>query len=395
MRIIAFTTELDASRGGKQRSMLDICRYLSQQGHEVYLLYLEGGNLLPIYEQICVQTLQVQQFDVVKGKLAASSIGLGQSLYGTFRQLKAWLGNFSQTLIYVDDHKCSLFTWALATLCRVPTLFHIRQPVVQPFPRKYWFAVQRIRQFIAVSAQVRSSWSGAGLPESRIQVIHNGIDPAQFRPAEQRQFRRQEWGIAASTQVIAYLGRIDPQKGLETLIKAGGILYQAGEWRDGKMILAGRPVLHQNQGAGEAYLQSLRELAVRYNIGDRVEFRPFLLDPVPLYQLSDVTVLPSVYPEPFGRTIIESMACGTPVLASQIGGIPEILTGKLAQFLFPPGDEQQLASLLQSCLNWRQEQPQLGTRCRDHVVANFSVQKTVRHIESLMLKMVNAESSRL
>ena len=107
-----------------------------------------------------------------------------------------------------------------------------------------------------------------------------------------------------------------------------------------------------------------------------------------MYQVSDVTVLPSLWSEPFGRTNIESMACGTPVVASRIGGITEILTGEFQAGLFEPGNEQDLADTLSRIISWREKDPDLGKRCRDHVLSNYTLDKMVDGIEKVLLKVV-------
>jgi glycosyltransferase involved in cell wall biosynthesis len=119
-----------------------------------------------------------------------------------------------------------------------------------------------------------------------------------------------------------------------------------------------------------------------------VDFLGYIANIVSIYQISDVTVLPSVWSEPFGRTIIESMACGTPVVASRTGGIPEILTGEFESSLFEPKDERDLADKLNTIMNWRDTNTQLGERCRNHVLSKFTLDKMVDGIERVLLKVV-------
>lgn len=137
-------------------------------------------------------------------------------------------------------------------------------------------------------------------------------------------------------KVIVYVGRLDQHKGVETLIKALAILKQ--QRSDLQLVIAGKSVLES-----EDYEQSLHDLVSKLGLETDVLFPGYAKSPVSLYQLSDVMVLPSIWAEPFGRTIIESFACGTPVVASRTGGIPEALSNEFRKFLFSPGDEQDLA----------------------------------------------------
>lgn len=102
-----------------------------------------------------------------------------------------------------------------------------------------------------------------------------------------------------------------------------------------------------------------------------------------------MTVMPSLWPEPFGRVIIESMASGTPVVASYTGGIPEVMTGALRSQLVEPGNEYELATVLDRILDWRSHDPTLGERSRAHVLNQFSLEKMVDGIETVLLKVVN------
>lgn len=386
MRIIAFTTELDVSRGGKQRSMLDVCRGLCDRNHTVDLLFLKDGDLRQSYAQFCRQLSQVAAHDINKQKGWRSVPQLGQSVRQTLNALRQDGSDAAGTVLYIDDHMLSLFAYALGRLGRWPVVFHIRQPVVQPMPRQYGWPLRRFQQYITVSQQMKQDWSQAGLNCDRIQVIHNGIDLAQFTPADPAQARQQA-GSPPDTRIITYLGRIDPGKGLEMLIEAVASVVQAQPNLPLKLWIIGRPVLHLSTAAAAAYVQSLQTLANQLGLASVVEFRPFAPQPLTIYQQSDLTVLPSTYAEPFGRTLIESMACGVPALGSRVGGIPEILTGDFETGLFPPGDAAALAARISRWLDWRDRNPDLRDRTRQHVAQHFSLEQTVNQIEAVLEKV--------
>jgi glycosyltransferase involved in cell wall biosynthesis len=82
------------------------------------------------------------------------------------------------------------------------------------------------------------------------------------------------------------------------------------------------------------------------------------------------------------------MACGTPVVASRIGGIPEILTGEFQSWLFEPEDEQGLSDTLNLIMNWRTKNTELGPRCREHVLHNFSLDRMIDGVEEVLLNCV-------
>jgi glycosyltransferase involved in cell wall biosynthesis len=80
------------------------------------------------------------------------------------------------------------------------------------------------------------------------------------------------------------------------------------------------------------------------------------------------------------------MACGTPVIASHIGGISEILTEEFQNLLFPPGNEQELFNTLNLIIDWRDKDPQLSQRCREHIISKFSLEKMIDGVEKVIEK---------
>ena len=189
------------------------------------------------------------------------------------------------------------------------------------------------------------------------------------------------------TAVITYIGRLDEQKGLVILLKAFSALLQKTQ-QPVQLLIAGHSVLSQSGSKHGTYQKYLKELASDLNLSNNVRFLGHLDHPVFLYQISDLTVLPSLYPEPFGRTIIESMACGVPAIASNLGGIPEILTDEFDKGLFEPGSFNSLAQKLLAWINWRSQDPGFGMRCRHHVATHFPVSMTLSSVEKSMLSLL-------
>jgi glycosyltransferase involved in cell wall biosynthesis len=116
--------------------------------------------------------------------------------------------------------------------------------------------------------------------------------------------------------------------------------------------------------------------------GDSVRFLPARRDVVVTLHAADVVVVPSTWDEPFGRTVIEGLATGRPVLGSRVGGIPEILDGPLERFLFERGDVAGLSDRLGSLLDWREQEPELATACRARVDEGFTLVQMVDGIEA-------------
>lgn len=146
---------------------------------------------------------------------------------------------------------------------------------------------------------------------SRIDVVHPGVDLEAFTPGD-RGAARAALGIAAHERVVAFVGRIQPLKAPDVLLRAAAKLPGL------RVLIAGGP-----SGSGLAEPDTLIRLADDLGIGDRVTFLPpqsreRLVD---VYRAADLVAVPS-YSESFGLVAVEAQACGTPVVAAAVGGLP-------------------------------------------------------------------------
>jgi D-inositol-3-phosphate glycosyltransferase len=149
-----------------------------------------------------------------------------------------------------------------------------------------------------------------GIGAGHIEVIPCGVNLRHFAPHNQQQ-ARQQLGLKIDRPVLLFAGRLDPFKGPDILLNAAALMQE-----DAQIVIAG------GQATGDKDVQQLQCLAHRLGIKDRVHFlgaRPRQDMPI-LYSAADITVVPS-YHESFGLAAVESLACGTPVVATRAGGL--------------------------------------------------------------------------
>jgi len=130
-------------------------------------------------------------------------------------------------------------------------------------------------------------------------------------------------------------------------------------------------------------LTRLRELIHSLQLDDRVIFTGDVEDPKPLYAAFDVTVVPSVQPEPFGCVVMESMAAGTPVIGSRSGGIAEQIIDEKTGLLFAPGDEVDLARALERVMSDERLRLDMGCKSRQHFIETFRMEETYLRIDQI------------
>ncbi|PQE01603.1 D-inositol-3-phosphate glycosyltransferase [Mycobacterium sp. EPG1] len=145
----------------------------------------------------------------------------------------------------------------------------------------------------------------------RIDVVHPGVDLATFTPGD-RGRARAALGLDADAKIVAFVGRIQPLKAPDVLLRAAALLP------DVQVVIAGGP-----SGSGLATPDNLVRLAAELGIADRVTFLPpqSRADLVRVYRAADIVAVPS-HSESFGLVAVEAQACGTPVVAAAVGGLP-------------------------------------------------------------------------
>ncbi|MBD1906876.1 glycosyltransferase family 4 protein [Trichocoleus sp. FACHB-6] len=372
MHLIVLENEPSSVRGGQELSLLDVCHGLSKRGHTITLLYLKEGNLIEQYREFSIDLVNIKSYI-----LDRSTINYFFDFFADILKISA----NQNSVVYSNRYHDVFFGYVLSVFKKIPSVCHLRLPPPPGFGRPHTIGLKGTKQFITISQQTKLDWINSGVSADKIDVVYNAINTELFKVPENFYDLRIKWDIAEDVKVISYVGRLDKEKGIETLLKAFSLLLKSGYKL--RLFIAGKPLSTEQE-----YQNSLEELVTNLGIKEHTSFLGHVNDTTSLYQVSDVTVLPSLWPEPFGRTIIESMACGTPVVASRTGGIPEILTGEFERGLFETGNERDLADKLLKIMHWRDSYPHLQQRCRTHVLCNFDRENMINSIEKVFMKVI-------
>ncbi|MGQ9582661.1 MAG: glycogen synthase [Thermoplasmatota archaeon] len=202
-----------------------------------------------------------------------------------------------------------------------------------------------------------------GIPPSRVSVVHNGIDPRFFKPSPSERVL-EKYGIRRP--YVLFVGRLTRQKGVFDLLEASRRFPKEAT----TVLATGRPdepgILSQLSSALKA---RERVLWINRSLGRR--------ELVALYSSASVAVTPSVY-EPFGIVVLEAMACGAAVVASRVGGIPEIVEHGRSGLLVPPGRPDELAEAVGRLLSDGALRERLVRRARERVEERFTWEAAAR-----------------
>lgn len=244
--------------------------------------------------------------------------------------------------------------------------------------RKYRF-IRRlcapfVKRFVAVSIDLKA-WleRSIGLAGDRVTHIVNGVDCERFRPGRADAIRR-SLGLGDDALVVGTVGRLEAVKGQELLLRAWPLV----EERLPKASRALRLVL-VGDGSRRAALEALaRELG----IADRVIFAGARADVPEALRAFDVFVLPSLN-EGISNTILEAMACGLPVVATRVGGNPELIDEGVTGRLVAPTDPAALADAIVAIAADEATRQRMAQAAREQAVQRFSLEVMVRRYDTL------------
>lgn len=211
-----------------------------------------------------------------------------------------------------------------------------------------------------------------------VVVVHNGVDVNEFSPSHAR-------GRTDGFLHVGIVGILAPWKGHEVFLEAARRVSQ----RMGrvKFWVVGDEIYDTDGHQG--YRRRLEQWVSARDLQERIQFTGFRSDVAQVIDSLDVVVHASVEPEPFGRVLIEAMACGKPVIAARGGGVPEIVEHKVNGLLVTPGDADQLAAAMLDLLSHESERRRLGAAGRQRVEQWFSLAQQVRQIENIYESLIS------
>ncbi len=380
MRILAVANHV-GSRGGLERTQLTNCRALAGRGHQVDLVYVTPGDFLADWQSFARTTT------VMGGSLPRTRTPLSSTV-AMLRAVRA-ARELAPDVIYVYRYLDVPFAAAVGRVTGAPVVLHLCLPQPGQLPLLVRRSLSAVDLTISVSRDTAEGWRGTRLPGPGMVVVRTGIDMGHYVPAPEaaRAATRRALGIEPGAFVVLYAGRIGPLKGVHVLVDA--FRDVARRLESAHLVVVGGPSLLSDPRQAARYAAKLR---ARSDPGRVLWLEP-RSDVLALIQMADLAVAPSTWPEPFSRSVIEPLACGLPVVASRVGGNPEILTGWLADYLVPPGDPGLLAERIVSVDGWRSSNPGLGNRCREAVVDRLSLGREVDAIEDCLRAVARNGSS--
>jgi D-inositol-3-phosphate glycosyltransferase len=223
-----------------------------------------------------------------------------------------------------------------------------------------------------------------GADTGKVAVVPAGVDTELFHPRDRAAVRRELGLPGLDTPILLFVGRIERLKGIDTLLESVAVVSRTCTGRDLKVLIVGGGGQTEQENAE---LRRVVELHRELNLEEQVEFvgsKPQELLPL-YYSAADITIMPSHY-ESFGLVAVESMASGTPVIASNVGGLSFTVKNGETGFLVPEENHFALAEQVHALLKNSDLRLRMGEQATEH-----AQQYSWRNIAEQMVDIYDTE----
>jgi glycosyltransferase involved in cell wall biosynthesis len=262
-----------------------------------------------------------------------------------------------------------------------------RGPYLTPMQRRVQRHVCRLADRVLVNAEAVKQWLvDDGYDASKIEIIPNGVDMRRFHGGDRDETRR-SLGVPVGARLVGVVSRLSRLKGIEDFIKAAAIV--AAKADDVRFVIVGE----QSPISNTEYLVELADLTRALGIADKVKFTGLRSDVPEVMSALDVSVMPSLN-EALSNVLLESMAAGTPVVATDVGGTSEALVNDVNGVLVPSSQPEAMAAAILRLLDTPSLARQLGASARQTIEQRFSLDRMVHATESLYERLLLAKHAK-
>ncbi|MGB2763544.1 MAG: glycosyltransferase family 4 protein [Candidatus Aminicenantaceae bacterium] len=309
----------------------------------------------------------------------------------TFLDIWRIIKKKSPEIVHTHSSKAGLLGRLAAKLARIPIVVHTPHGHVffgyfGPLKTKIFIILERLvsritDRIIALTNKEKEDYIKFRIAnEDKFDVIYSGIELDKFKELseDKKQNLVKELGIPEKSLIIGTVGRLVPVKGHEFLIKAAK--YIISKYPEAFFVFTGDGPLEQN----------LERQAFKLGIKDNIIFLGWRDDVAKIISIYDIFALPSLN-EGMGRVLAEAMALGKPIVASNVGGIPDLVTHGKNGFLVPTRNSEKLAKYIQILIEDKEQREKMGQVGKE-TVKNFSKEKMVEKIANLYEELLTQKN---
>lgn len=221
---------------------------------------------------------------------------------------------------------------------------------------------------------------GLGIQPSQLHFIPNGVDTDRFAPVKARpKGLRAQWGVPENALLVGFIGRLSPEKGPDIFLRAARVMQHLEP--DVHFVMVGEGPLRHD----------LQRFVQQYNLRDRVHMVGLQSDMPAVYAQLDV-VLSTSQTEAMPFALMEAMACGLPVVASRVGGVPDLIQHGETGWLIGAGADQEAAQRVSALCASKDERERMGRLARQRCIDRFSMELSSGAMVALFQRLVPSRS---
>jgi L-malate glycosyltransferase len=355
--IVVMLTSFDI--GGTEKQTVELVRRLDPDRFRVHLacFHRRGALLSDVPGSMPLESFELHGF--------RSPTGAAQ-----LARFAWWCRSVGARLVHTCDLYANIFGLPGALLAGVPARIGSRREVITGDKSRLQLAGQRVayrfaHAVVANSAAAARQLAREGVPDRKVRLIPNGVDLTRFERSSR----------GGHPHRITMVANLRTEKGHDVLIDAAPQILAAHP--DAEFVIAG-----DGPQAG-----ALAERARARGVSDRFAFLGQCQNVPDVLAASGVFVLPS-RSEALPNAVIEAMAAGLPVVATDVGGLPELITQDVTGVLVPPGDARALAAAVIDLMDHPERAADLGRAARAHVTRECGFPRLVERVEDLYLTAI-------
>ncbi len=391
------------SPGGSIQSLVHILRHLPRQRYHPTVLLSPTVAVLPTVQTLGLPTFSYDARQGAASSFSASAQHVRQSSAAGWLREHRWLGrpwrwgSAGRRLWLRTRHTSSFIANLIEDqqidLVHLNDAIPLAEPGILAAYRCRRPSIVNVRSFHQLDDVHRliSRLPAAGVLTSRAlqqdqheqgvrfrqeRVIANAIDLAQFEQPVDRAELRAEFGFKPDARIAIVIGRIMRRKGLDIFIQAMAQVVQ-------QLPQAHGLIVGDDDSAESGLTEELQALSQQLGITDHIHFTGHRTDAPRLLLASDLLCFVPTRPEPFGRTLIEGMAAGLPVIGARSGAIPDIVSENETGLLVPPADVDAQANAILQLLAQPEKAQAMGEAGKRLAAAKYSIEHQINRFTEL------------
>lgn len=277
--------------------------------------------------------------------------------------------------------------WA-AKLAGIPNICHFFDIIDWKDYMKFsnW-SIRMADIVIAVSQAVRSCLIKGNILDKKIVLVHNGVDVVELNSnVNEGKFRR-ELNISKEDLLIGLVGRLVSEKGHRFFINAAANILK--RIPGARFVIVGEEPSEKNDEC--LYTKELKSLCQKLKVGPNIIFTGFRKDVIEIISSLDILILASTFMDPLPTVVLEAMALGKPIIATNVGGVSEIVDDKINGLLVPPENANVLSKAIVDLLSDREKMKKMGIAGQKKIIRCFDISLNIKKIEGCYQRLLLAQ----